>query len=139
MNRNDFIKAIFEFFRTDNKELQRTYDLALSVKYLVDWDSLYHHIIKTTEKRLLPMPKVLIDMLPSFRIYETVTGKSDGSLLVVNLLNGTQYQFTVMQDSKTSLNDIKERFKDQLKSIKKYPIGTVVMKNKIFLPEEEQC
>ena len=135
MNRSEFIQAIFEFFRTDNKELQRTYDLALSVKYLVDWDSLYHHIIKTTEKRMLPMPKALLDMLPSFRIYETVTGKSDGSLLVVNLLNGTQYQFTVMQDSKTTLNEVKERFKDQLKSIKKYPKGTVVMRDKVFSEE----
>lgn len=130
-SRTEFITRIFEFFRVtdDNKNLFRTYDLALSVKYQVNWHEFYTYIIKTAEKRVLPVPKFFVDKLPSYEVRSIQAVRDEGSTLRV-VFDDDRFTDFVVCSFGTDLNDLKKRMeytdssgvkRSRIKKMIKYP------------------
>lgn len=60
MDRIEFLKEIFGFFRVDvtkNEQLLTQYDIALSTKEPIDWLKLYNLTLRESETRVLPAPR----------------------------------------------------------------------------------
>ena len=142
--RREFIHYIFEFFRIEETDsLVSTYDIALTTKYSVDWQAFYEDIIKTVEKRTLPMPKFFSDKVAQFKkIVQQEARLNNESIIRVELKNGYCYDFTVNNyvDCR-SLSEIRKRFeykdenkkiKSNIKKITQYPKETTLMRNKVF-------
>jgi len=140
-NRNEFIRYIFKFFKVEYDEsISRDYDRALSVQYPIDWDGLYLHVVKTTEKRILPMPKYFVDKLAQFKKRNEISVAGEGCIIRVILDDGRYYDFTVVSfNQETTLNRIKQRFqyKDEeqrihtkIKKIVQYPKETTLIGDK---------
>ena len=142
-SRYDFIMAIFEFFRVDSSNnLVSTYDMALTTKFPVDWEAFYKDIIKTVEKRVLPMPKFFSDKVVEFKKINTETKLSNESVIRVILKCGQEYIFTVnnLVDCST-LKDVKKHFeykdennkiKTKIEKIIRYPKETTLIGDKVF-------
>lgn len=140
--RREFIHYIFEFFgkeETDN--LVSTYDLALTTKYPVDWEAFYADVIKTTEKRALPMPKYFTEKIAQFKKITATVRQEDESIIKVILKNGQSYCFTVYNAGNcSSLKDIKRRYAKnkggeidlEIKKIIRYPKETTFVGDNIF-------
>lgn len=141
--RREFIHYIFEFFRIEESDnLVSTYDIALTTRYQVDWQAFYEDVIKTAEKRVLPMPKFFSDKINQFKKREPAARLEGESLIRVELKNGQYYDFTVNNygDYKT-LNDVKKRFeykdenkqtKTNIKKITRYPKETTLIGKEVF-------
>ena len=136
MKRLDFLIKIFKFFNmADQTELLITYDTALKIEYPVDWDKLYSNIIKTSEKRYLPLPKYFIDKLPAFRKYPQKQNTDEGWVIIVYFKNKPPYIF---ENSGTFGNPIiknilnNKNILSKVAKIIKYPPGTVMIGDKIF-------
>ncbi len=139
--RREFIHYIFEFFGREEKDsLVSTYDIALTTKYPVDWGAFYEDIIKTSDKRILPMPKYFADKISMFKKIDTEIRLSSESIIRVILKNGREYIFTVnnLVDG-PSLNKVKKRFaakddttKTKISKIIKYPKETTIIGDKVF-------
>jgi hypothetical protein len=143
--RRDFIHYIFEFFGKEEKEnLVTTYDIALTTKYPVDWEAFYEEVIKSFDKRVLPMPKYFSDKVVQFKkIVQQEARLNNESIIRVELKNGYCYDFTVNNyvDCR-SLSEIRKRFeykdenkktKNEIKKITRYPKETTLIgKNVIF-------
>lgn len=144
ISRLDFIGKVFKFYKTldDNGELKRTYDRALSVRYPIDWDALYEHVIKTADKKVLPMPKYFVDKLPQYKKRNDISIADEGCIIRVILDNGYYYNFTIVNfDTRTTLDSIKKRFsyKDEnghyhtkIKKIIQYPKETTFVGDKVY-------
>lgn len=139
--RLEFITKVFEFFRIQDTtgRMFYDYDKVLTTKYKIDWAAFYTYIIKTVEKRVLPMPKYFADNVKAFKKVEEHVHADDGSLIVIKLSDGTELQFTVCNnfDTKTSLAEVKKRFskpdaKARIVKIVQYPKGTVVRNGQMF-------
>lgn len=142
--RREFIHYIFEFFGKEEKEsLVSTYDIALTTKYPVDWEAFYEDVIKSVDKRALPMPKFFSDKVAQFKkIVQQEARLDNESIIRVELKNGYCYDFTVNNyvDCR-SLSEIRKRFeykdenkktKNQIKKITRYPKETTLMGNEVF-------
>ena len=150
MTRMDFIIKIFKFYNIsdDNNELKRTYDMALSVQYPVDWNALYVHIIKTSEKKVLPLPKYFVDKLSQYKKRTQTEIADEGCTIRVTLDNGYYYDFTVVSfDTQTTVENIKKRFtykdsagttKTKIKKIVYYPKGITFIGDTIFYEKDEE-
>ena len=150
MTRMDFIIKIFKFYNIsdDNNELKRTYDMALSVQYPVDWNALYVHIIKTSEKKVLPLPKYFVDKLSQYKKRTQTEIADEGCTIRVTLDNGYYYDFTVVSfDTQTTVGNIKKRFtykdsagttKSKIKKIVYYPKGITFIGGTIFYEKDEE-
>lgn len=144
LSRLDFIGKVFKFYKVidENGELKRTYDRALSVKYSVDWNALYEHILKTAETRILPLPKYFVDKLSQYKKLTQTEIADEGCIIRVTLDNGYYYDFTVVSfDTKTTLDSIKKRFsyKDEngnahtkIKKIVHYPRETSFIGDNVY-------
>lgn len=137
MTRLSFIQKIFNFYKASDEsgELKRDYDCALSVTYPIDWYGLYKHVVKTTEKRILPMPKYFVDKLPQFRKISEISVADEGCIIRVILDDDRYYDFTVVSfDCDITLNRIKNRFQKQakIKKIIHYPKETTLIGEEIF-------
>ena len=166
----DFVKQIFLFFnKRDYTENElRFYIDALAVKYPVDWNKFFHEIVKTSEKRVLPMPKYFVDKLPEFKKISAASCANEGCVIRV------YYDTTPSKDDKNktprmpycdftvsnnegiqSINNIKKRAESvddngikhtSIKKIVQYPKGTTLIGDSVFfnirvsesLPPEEQ-
>ena len=141
--RREFIHYIFEFFKieeTDN--LVGSYDMALTTKFPVDWEAFYEDIIKTTEKRVLPMPKFFADRVARFKKTIPMERLDNESIIRIILKDGKSYDFTVNNyGDYLSLKGIKKRFefKDENKKIKtnikkiiRYPKETTLIGDKVY-------
>ena len=143
-NRYDFINLLFDFFRVEkNNNNMTAYDIALTAKFPVDWEAFYEDVIKTTEKKIIPMPKYFADRLRYFRkVVEVDTALDSGSLVRVTLKDGIFYDFTVNNLVQgPSLRDVKKRFEYQdenkkmqtkIKKIVQYPPGTVIIGDHVY-------
>lgn len=143
-NRIDFITKIFSFYKVidENGELKRTYDRALSVRYPVDWNALYEHVIKTAETRVLPLPKYFVDKLSLYKKRTLTESADEGSIIRVTLDNGYIYDFAVVSfDTNTTLDRIKKKFsfidengfpRTKVKKIVRYPKGTTFIGNSVY-------
>lgn len=142
--RRDFIHYIFEFFGKEEKDnLVTTYDIALTTKYPVDWEAFYEDVIKSVDKRALPMPKFFSDKVSQFKKLVQQEARLDNeSIIRVELKNGYCYDFTVNNyvDCR-SLSEIRKRFeykdenkkiKSNIKKITRYPKETTLMGDKVF-------
>lgn len=141
--RREFIHYIFEFFRIEETEsLVSTYDIALTTRYSVDWQAFYEDIIKTVEKRTLPMPKYFSDKVAKFKKITTDTRLTNEAIIRVILKSGQDYIFTVnnLVDCST-LKEVKKRFeykdenkktKTNIKKIIQYPKETTLIREKVF-------
>lgn len=144
LSRLDFIGKVFKFYKVidENGELKRTYDRALSVKYAVDWNALYEHILKSAETRILPLPKYFVDKLSQYKKLTQTEIADEGCIIRVTLDNGYYYDFTIVSfDAKTTLDSIKKRFsyKDEngnahtkIKKIVRYPRETTFIGDKVY-------
>ena len=142
--RREFIDWIFDFFRVERNNNQvSAYDMALTVKYPVDWNAFYLDVVKTNEKRVLPMPKYFVDKLPQFKkIMDLEPSLSNGSLIRVILKDGIFYDFTVNNlVTCPTLSDIKRRFEykdlnnktqSNIKKIIRYPKETTIIGDAVF-------
>lgn len=142
--RREFIQHIFAFFKIESTDnLVSTYDLALTTKYPVDWEAFYEEIVKTTEKRILPMPKYFSDRIGRFKKQiSTGVHVEKGRPVRIYLKNGTYYDFEVDNIMAcTSLESVKKRYeyKDEkgntatnLQKIVIYPKGTTLIGEKAF-------
>lgn len=144
MNRKQFLNRIYDLFnkRELSENVKATYDLALTCPYGVDWYNFYKYVAENSETRILPMPKYFKDLLPKFKKIEYKEGVFDGCLIVISLLDGRKYCFEVSEQfGYNKISDIREKMKDSIEAIVKYPKGTVIMGDKIFYPEgqEGQC
>lgn len=141
--RREFIHYIFEFFRIEETEsLVSTYDLALTTKYSVDWEAFYEDVIKTVEKRTLPMPKFFSDKVAKFKKITIDTRLTNEAIIRVILKSGQYYDFTVnnLVDCST-LKEVKKHFeykdennktKTDIKKIIQYPKETTLIGEKVF-------
>lgn len=142
-SRNEFITQIFGFFRTERtNSLFNTYDIALTTKYSVDWEAFYENVIKTAEKRILPVPKYFADNVKRFKIVQSESNISNESIIRIELMNDYYYDFTVNNviDCR-SLKEIKKRFeykdennrtKNEIKRIVWYPKETTLIGKDVF-------
>ena len=94
MDRIEFLKEIFNFFRVDaikNEHLLTQYDLALSTREPIDWQKLYQLTLRETETRTLPTPKWFRDMFYRCqKIEEGVYGTPDGTRIRMILKHPTK-------------------------------------------------
>lgn len=101
-----------------------------------DWKKVLQAIQKTYTYSKFPPLADIIKCLPEGKIYKTYTPcKDDGSLLVVTLPDGRFYDFTICSIGKSLdsiKNEIIEKYGDC--NIELYPVGTVRIGKKIFLP-----
>lgn len=150
LSRLDFIGKVFKFYKVidENGELKRTYDRALSVKYAVDWNALYEHILKSAETRILPLPKYFVDKLSQYKKLTQTEIADEGCTIRVTLDNGYYYDFTVVSfDTQTTVGNIKKRFtykdsagttKSKIKKIVYYPKGITFIGGTIFYEKDEE-
>ena len=105
MDRLEFIRAIFTFFRKDvtkNESLLTAYDTALSTKDPIDWDKLYNITLKESENLALPAPKWFISQFfrcrknSGYNYYE-----NEGKIVEVELKSGHTYEFELYNCSMT--------------------------------------
>ena len=148
--RSVFINKIFNFYKVvdENNVLKQTYDRALSVKYPVEWAALYEHIIKTAERRILPLPKFFVDKLPLYKKKSESVIENEGAIIRVILDNGYYYDFTVVSfDTQTTIESIKKNFtykdnagttKSKIKKIVYYPKGITFIGDTIFYEKDEE-
>lgn len=124
INRLEFLKKVFEFFRAEPKpNLLSVYESALTVKYQVDWELFYADIIKEAEKRILPMPKWFVDRLKFYRVISQNRSELDNRLLQVILINGKVMDFTIKAWANTGLYSVVKRFNDNVKEVILYNRG----------------
>ena len=120
-SRREFLNEVFRFFnvKDEQKTAARAYDLALSVNYPVDWTAFYLDVVKTVDKKQLPVPKFFTDKIRNFKKKTAIETADDGKQVRVELKDGYYYDFTV---SAGAANRI-ERFKNQqnVKKITVYP------------------
>jgi hypothetical protein len=141
--RREFIHHIFEFFKieeTDN--LVSSYDMALTTKYPVDWNAFYQEIIKTSEKRILPMPKYFSDKVRAFKKLADGVRLGNGSIIRVLLKDGKYYDFVVDNFCNgTTLSAVKKRYsykdekgqlKTHIKKITSYPQETTLIGDSVY-------
>lgn len=150
LSRLDFIGKVFKFYKVidENGELKRTYNRALSVKYSVDWNALYEHILKTAETRILPLPKYFVDKLSQYKKLTQTEIADEGCIIRVTLDNGYYYDFTVVSfDTQTTIGSIKKKFtykdnagttKSKIKKIVYYPKGITFIGDTIFYEKDEE-
>lgn len=150
LSRLDFIGKVFKFYKVidENGELKLTYDRALSVKYAVDWNALYEHILKSAETRILPLPKYFVDKLSQYKKLTQTEIADEGCTIRVTLDNGYYYDFTVVSfDTQTTVGNIKKRFtykdsagttKSKIKKIVYYPKGITFIGGTIFYEKDEE-
>ena len=150
LSRLDFIGKVFKFYKVidEDGELKRTYDWALSVKYAVDWNALYEHILKSAETRILPLPKYFVDKLSQYKKRTQTEIADEGCTIRVTLDNGYYYDFTVVSfDTQTTVGNIKKRFtykdsagttKSKIKKIVYYPKGITFIGGTIFYEKDEE-
>lgn len=138
--RMEFTQKVFEFFRVQdlNGSLLRTYDIALCCKHAIDWQKFYEHIVKTTEKRVLPMPKYFADNLSRFIKQEEKVCADEGCVIQITFTDDSTQEFVVSNstDKAPSLKEIQKRYakvdrndktKKRIKKIVQYPKGTSIV------------
>jgi hypothetical protein len=65
----------------------------------------------------------------------------DGALLIVKLPDGRQYDFVIKSFGNRTVGGLKQKLREQFGEgfeMKLYPAGTVIIGDRVFLPEEEQ-
>ena len=143
----EFIRELSFFFPLSGTEehKNRIFDsyvenlegIAISNKCDYDWKKVLQAIQRTYTYQKFPSLADVIKCLPEGRIekpYEACEG--EGALVVITLPNGVKYDFTVSGMGR-SLGVIKEEIKNKygaLPKIETYPIGTVIIGDKIFQP-----
>lgn len=141
--RREFIHYIFEFFGIEESDSRvSSYDLALTTKYPVDWEAFYKDIIKTTDKKILPMPKYFADKVKAFKKLNNGVRLGNGCIIRVSLKDGKYYDFAVDNFCNgTTLNSVKKRYeyKDEkgrlntrISTIVSYPKETTLMGDSVF-------
>ena len=133
MTRTQFIISIFRFFKIqdDNGDLFRVYETALKTSYQINWEAFYNDIIKTAEKRILPLPKFFVDKLSYFRIFNNTTDGEIGEVTRVLLKNGHYYDFVTCIEAKHSITDIQRQLEGQIESIVVYPKEVTLIGNDV--------
>ena len=117
MQRKEFIDEIFMFFRCNDEELKRAYDLAFTVKDAIDWDKLYRTVINEAESRYLPVPRWFKDKFPRCLKVDAGDYKTaDGLKIRCNLTNKLKYDYETYQCNLTIdeiKNKLQQRFQDK--------------------------
>lgn len=124
MNRENFLNDVFSFFRTNDENLQRTYDLALTTNKHIDWDKFYMRVIQDAESRYLPVPKWFIAKMLECEVIEPGTYKINGGTGVLKLvvrdkqtgkvIKRPTYEYE-MSNCPWSIPEIKAKFKAKYK------------------------
>lgn len=144
MDRLDFIRELFKFCNVKDDEFNtnlKIYDKALTVKKMIDWQKLFDLYIERAEKRLLPTPKVIKDLMPLAEIYKDTPHK----VFFVFFESGMWLDFVYCPFG-LDKNDLKEGLEKtygKIKTTRLFPVGTTVMRGgkdgvfKVFPPQGE--
>ncbi len=103
-----------------------------------DFKKVIHYLVKNYKYKTFPSMPDILDALPFGEVYRYSKCVNEGSLLIVTLPTGYQYEFTISSIGKPIKQleaDIKRKFGECTYQI--YPKGTVIIGDKVFLPEKE--
>lgn len=136
MDRQEFIQRIFRICGVQednikNKELVRTYDLALSVPYKVNWDDFFKYCIKEIQKKQIPMPSFFTAKIEYFKADNDHNNQYLGWQVRI-YFNSGRYSDFIICGFGPSFNEIKERCKLSAK-VKK----AVMYPPKVTIKDEE--
>lgn len=123
-SRQEFLNAIFEFFRVkdENKSLYRSYDIALSKGRNIDWNKLYIKVLEDAETRFLPMPGFFLSRFKDCSKISSKQFVNTGKKVRVFYTNGRYTDYTVCNEGLT-ISDIRSKFNGEweVKEIRVYP------------------
>ncbi|MCM1003608.1 MAG: hypothetical protein NC408_04630 [Candidatus Gastranaerophilales bacterium] len=142
----DFLKQLDEFFPLSENEDKKNNRFSMYADIIegeiqktgkeYDFKKIIQYLVRNYKyKTFPPMPEIL-DALPFGEIYRYSKCANEGSLLVVTLPTGYQYEFTVSSIGKPLKqleDDIKRKFGECTYQL--YPKGTVIIGGKVYLPE----
>lgn len=138
--RFEFLQAIFLFFRVNDEggTLFKTYEVALTCKFPVNWQELYLYVIQKVETKTLPLPKFFVDLLPKFEKRPIEYTADEGSTVRVEFYNGLFYDFYITSNAKSSISDVFQKHKRSIKSIVHYPKGVLLINNQLCFDTDDK-
>ena len=109
-----------------------------------DFKKYLHWIVdnrRGEKERFFPQIDFLRDNLAKGLVQEKQeVSKQDGALLIVKLPDGRQYDFVIKSFGNRTIGGFKKQLREQYGEgfeMKLYPAGTVIIGDRVFLPEEE--
>jgi hypothetical protein len=121
MERKEFIDQVFTFFKNNDEELKKAYDLAFTVKENIDWDKLYRIVLKEAETRYLPAPKWFVDKFYRCNKIDNFNFANNQQMkVIVTLQDDYQYEYDMegcTLSQKEIIDGFNKRFKGGVKNI----------------------
>lgn len=137
MDRQDFIRQIFTVCGVKNEDtnLIKTYDMALSVPYPVDWEAFFHYCMQDFKTRTLPMPSFFTGKIEMFK--KRTASEYDGYQIRVYFKSGRFTDFTICGFG-LSFSQIKEKCQnsDNVVRAVMYPPDVTLMASGKIVPED---
>lgn len=135
MNREEFLRKVFNFFGKNDENLLKTYEIALTTKEQTDWDKLFNKVITEAESRYLPAPKWFIEKMPLCRLEQVGQYKYDSGTSVLKLKDRfyTYDMWHVTHTLEEIERNFKKKYGDNFVSFKYYPDEYTIIGNKIYL------
>lgn len=145
MDRIEFLKEIFAFFRRDiakNENLLLSYDRALSTKESINWQRLYDITLREYDKTTLPPPSWFRGQF--YRCYKEDNynmHQNDGLKVIVTLNDGYKYDYELWHCTK-SKNEIRQGLKRRFSYLTHDKEGNEIRATRVanieFIKEESE-
>lgn len=124
--RTDFIREMLEFFRVKEEQQKKEfkiYDEVLTTNEDVDWYKFKKFIFKNIQSRYsMPAPSYFLELLPNFIIRPNgLVGDKIKFTLKGNNTTYNEIEFTEVSWAKTSYNDIRHKFGNNIVKIQRIP------------------
>lgn len=138
MDRNEFLDAIFAFFKVKDEEKTqyKAYDLALSKGRNIDWDRMYLKTIESVETRYLPAPKFFLNLFPSCQRISFQQSKFMGYKVRIHYSNGKYTDYVVSGFGLNKEKILKNKNVNVVKMVMYPPTTTLIGKN--IIPEDSE-
>ena len=137
MDRADFLRQIFTVcgVRDGDKNLIKTYDIALNVPYKVNWEAFFHYCMQEITKKSLPMPSFFTSQIERFKDFSA--NQYDGYQIRVYFNSGRFTDFTICGFG-LSFSQIKEKCQNSDKVVKAvmYAPDVALMASGKIVPED---
>lgn len=122
MNRHEFIKQLFAFFKDSSTERMKAYDCGLSVNRPINWDKLYTIVIKDCDK--MPSVKYLRAQFDYCRP-NMDSSQNGGKKMRVIYQNGKFTDYVVCDFGLNLQEIIQGKNMDNIKEVRLYPQKTI--------------
>ena len=119
-----------------------TYEIKLT-RHKYNFTKLLLLIQREYKFKTLPSVNTILSFMPRAVINEPSAPETpqDGKLLIVKLSDGRQYDFVIKSFGNRTIGGLKKKLREQFGEgfeMKLYPAGTVIIGDRVFLPEEEE-